>query len=359
MKSATPRVAALMTTILSDPQKLEQSVAATVAAAKSAGVEFEVICILNEPRIPAPILENCRVVSAGLNLGYAGGLQLARSLTAAEILWVVQDDMTFEANLLTELLAELDRHPNAGVVSPTVKDLNSRTTQVRGGQFDVHRDEQIWHPMLKGPRLSPKRLPNLNWLSLAGAIIPARAWDEVAGPDAAFFPLQYVDIDFGFRLSKAGYKMVPCLGATIQHEFGGSSNGIMKRFLNMDADRRMRNKHGANSELSPAALVSEHAGYQPEQVMAPPEILEQVARSATLGFVDLARFANREVNLLRSELAVATGAVIPDDQAAELSVANQHLKLRSDLEAIRNSVSWRITAPLRWAGMAVARLLRR
>lgn len=352
--SALPRVAALLTTIPSDPNGLQRVLADARAAGQAAGVELEIICVLNDPRLPPPDLAGCRLVTAGLNLGYAGGLQLARSLTDADVLWVLQDDMSFAPETLGELLALLAKHPDAGVVSPISATRDARgNPQLRGGVVSAEGEfpQELLSPAT--PTSPVDELPAVNWLTLSGALVPAAAWDAVGGPDPAFFPLQSVDVEFCYRLTQAGFSMVLGRNAIINHSVGGSSAGLLKRFLNLDASRRFAAKHGASAIGAERGSSFQH----PVELVTPqPDLISRVAESATLGFVDLARFASRELNLLRAELAQLRGEGEEADLESELAVANQHLKLRAELEAMRNSISWRITAPLR---TVASRLMRR
>lgn len=304
---------------------------------------FEVIVVVNEPRVAVPELPECRVVSAGSNLGYAGALVVGRTLTNADLIWVVQDDMTFGEETLAELLACMKRHPDVAVVAPVSVSKDSLTTsQARGGYVDSAGE--LSHVFPAGPTIveAIAERPVANWLTLSGALIQTKAWDAIGGPDPCFFPLQYVDVDFGYRLTAAGYGLAISTQARIDHQLNGSSHGIMKRFLITEAKRSFAAKHGSSQVLDSRSLN------RVEAIDVPLSLVHQIAKSASLGFVDLARFADKEVNLLLAELAVLNDGASDHNPEVSLATANHQLKLVAELQAMRNSWSWKITAPLRW-----------
>ena len=340
-----PRVAAIITTIVSDAAQLQAAVESVRSAGIYAGVELELICVLNDHRRAIPDLAGCRVVTTDFNLGYAGGLVWARGMTSADYLWIIQDDMVVPEHALSSMIAVLKSRPDAGLISPLVSAGSGKTfAQLRAGLISPEGDMQTPYPIEIRLSKERPRIPSLNWAALAGALIPSKVWDEVGGPDVSFFPLQYVDVDFCFRITAAGYAIVIEPEVQIAHELAGSSAGLLKRYLNVKSRERFREKHGSGRP----SMV--HLSQAVEKLDPPTELVEQVAKVASLDFVDLARFANKEINLLLAELAELSGGELPEDVEAKLAVATQQIRIQSELEAMKKSLSWRITAPLRKIG---------
>ncbi|MSW44946.1 MAG: hypothetical protein F2520_04670 [Actinobacteria bacterium] len=62
------------------------------------------------------------------------------------------------------------------------------------------------------------RNQRLDWVVSSGALTRLAPWDQIGGWDTDFFPLDWFDIDFGYRLTKAGFVTVLEPNAYIEHD---------------------------------------------------------------------------------------------------------------------------------------------
>ncbi|MDO9589550.1 MAG: glycosyltransferase, partial [Microcella sp.] len=112
-------VAAIIPTLGTDADRLRRTVDAVLASRTPA--DLDVIVVVNAARgsRALDLPDNVRVIEVGANLGWAGGLHVGRSVTTADLLWLVQDDMVPDSLCLGQLMSELESGPTA-LVSPVI-----------------------------------------------------------------------------------------------------------------------------------------------------------------------------------------------------------------------------------------------
>jgi len=88
-------------------------------------VPFELVIVNNGGAATAARVDGIgagvRVVHSRVNLGFPGGLKLARSMARGKYLAVLQDDVDVEAGWLDRLVARMDEDPWIGIVGSSVE----------------------------------------------------------------------------------------------------------------------------------------------------------------------------------------------------------------------------------------------
>ena len=322
---AAPDVVAVVPTLGGNTPRLLGCLE-SVTASEFAG-RLAVVVVWNDPRRPVPELGDVTVLEPGLNLGFPGALNHARSRVDASFLWVLQDDIVVDPDCLARLWETTLRDDTLAVVSPVTTTAEGLVpARSRGGV--LAGDGEMAH-MFPRVDTEPDQLdPNypLSWVASSASLVRLTAWDAVGGYDPAFYPLLWSDVDFGYRVGRAGFSSALEPSARIEHEVNASTPGILSRYLGSVQPERFRRKN----------FLKEAAG---GDVNVDQRILVQVARSASLGMIDLASFASA----VDSE---RLGEIRRRDDAL-LEVESRRAALEGELLRLRATLSWRVTAPLR------------
>lgn len=310
----------------------------SVLASDYAG-RLAVVVVWNDPRHAVPDLGRVTVLEPGLNLGFPGGLTHARSRLQAEHLWVLQDDVIVARDCLSQLVARMAADDHPGVVGPVTVDADGLVpARSRAGVLEADGTMAYWFPIEDTAPADLDVTHALDWVSSSGCLARLAAWDSVGGFDPAFFPLQWSDVDFCTRLGRAGFRSVLEPAARIEHEVNASTPSVMARYLAAVQSERFRRKNFAGGVELPGA---------PD---ADPHLVARVAQAASLGFIDLGGFASgllrdreRDLAALRADVAERDRVLAERDRV----LAEQRAESKAELERIRATWSWRLTAPLR------------
>src|ERR1700722_6513342 len=106
----------------------QECIGSLLAMEKVETGSFEILIVDNGSRDGSAerlraALPQVEVIAAGRNLGFTGGCNLGmkRALEAcAEHVLLINNDTVVKPDFLAELLAESERHPLAGMVSPKI-----------------------------------------------------------------------------------------------------------------------------------------------------------------------------------------------------------------------------------------------
>jgi GT2 family glycosyltransferase len=271
------------------------------------------IVVWNDPRQPVPEFESVTVLEPGMNLGFPGALNHARPRIDAEFLWVMQDDVRVEPDCLERLWSRISATDAPAVVAPVYLDsaglipINSRAGIVGpGGEMES------WYPFESTAPENFDRSQRLDWVASSGALARLSAWDQVGGWDPDFYPLLWSDVDFGFRLTRAGHTVELEPDARVEHDRNGSTPGLLAHHLFARNGRRFREKHFANSDGDGDLAVGDgtaaddfEAGVVGNRGVDEAQA-RQVARAASLALLDFATYASaawdeqqREIRLFK------------------------------------------------------------
>lgn len=299
--------------------------------AHEAEVAFGITCVVNPvARGDVPLTDlpdGVQVLSPEMNLGWGGGLHLARNQTAAEFLVWAQEDMIVAPGWLDALIAMAERHPGAGAIGSVEVDPATRAvTGHSGGYADPPESVAGWNvtDVLRAGR--PSDAP-LDWITSKGMLTRAAAFDDVHGADPRLYPLNFVDLDYSTHLRSHGWQVFVAPEAQLFHEGSRSAPPLFRRFLLEWQEPGFDRRWGTVArELGRgAARPVDH----------------ECATWETGDMAVIERLCGREASLM----------LVPASQYASRQIDG----LRGEVDAMKASRSWRITAPLR----AVRRIGRR
>ncbi|HYD65227.1 glycosyltransferase family 2 protein [Azospirillum sp.] len=148
------------------------------------------------------------------NLGIAAaqnqGITRARALGARHVLLLDQDSVA-QPGMVAALLDALDSGERVGMAVPVTADDGQR----KPTRFLVSADGR------RAAAQAPERpvLHHLLYAIASGSLIPMAVLDEV-GPMREDFFIDFVDVEFGLRLRRAGWDIVAAREARLRHRLG-------------------------------------------------------------------------------------------------------------------------------------------
>jgi GT2 family glycosyltransferase len=298
---------------------------------------FTVTCVVNpdqrvgESRPETP--DGVRVVIPEMNLGWAGGLHLARTQTQATYLVWSQDDMVVAPGWLDALVDTADAHPDAGAVGSIEVDDRGEPNGFAGGFAEPPNEVRGWNATEAVRAGVDVTAMTFDWVTSKGLLTRAAAWDEVHGTDPRLFPLNHVDKDYSAHLRCHGWTLRVAAGARLIHEGHRSASPVVRAFL-ADWQEPAFNARwgGALSEIDrgSAAHVAHECSPWASSDMA--QIERLIAVEASRMFVASSRFAaaHEQLRVDRVEAAIHG--------------------------SYRASTSWRVTRPLRAFNAVIRRI---
>lgn len=181
------------------------------------------------------------VISAGSNLGFAGGCNLGIRSTEEEFVVLLNNDTEVEPGWLAELVQAMDFDPRIAAAQPKIRWLKNKEmldyAGGAGGLMDIYG-----YPFCRG-RLFETLEPDqgqydhspadIFWASGSVAIFRRSALEESGLLDETFF-MHMEEIDLCWRLHLLGYRVVAVPKALVCHLSGGSlpAGQYLKMYLN-------------------------------------------------------------------------------------------------------------------------------
>lgn len=340
-----PDVTAVIPTLGANESRLRACVAALEAQITSK--RFAILVIVNSPTSPTPVLDVplASVVRAGMNLGWAGGLALGRTLTDAPQLWLVQDDMTPEVDCLARLSHALDQDPGLASVAPIVIDeMGMVRRHSCGGELGPDGNIALPFPEKDTPQDELENGAELDYIPGRGTLVRTADWDNVGGMDPRFYPVLWVDVDFCAALRSADRRFAIERSAVASHETNGSTPSALGQFLFGRNQYLFATKWIAGASKEPDTSRPSRAA-DLDGALHPkiePHLLAIVAQTAADAFLHLARVHDSVLKDLHHQIA-------------DSDTARQRLEV--EIAAVQNSNSWRLTRPIRWTVRGARRVL--
>ncbi len=178
------------------------------------------------------------VFSTGGNIGYGGAInaavkRLAMRREAGEIdpdyLLITNPDVRFSPGSVDELLARLAANPRAGAAGPRIEEADGSiypsAREVPGLLTGIGHALLVdaWpnNPFTRAYRANSDMGTErtAGWLSGACLLVRWEAFEDIGGFDERYF-MYLEDIDFGDRLSRAGWDNLYCPSSVITHDQG-------------------------------------------------------------------------------------------------------------------------------------------
>lgn len=325
---------------------------ASLAAHESA-IDFRVVWVCNSTgeapvdwsfNPPAEVL----VLNVDTNLGWAGGLHVARAHTTSEFLIWVQEDMEVQDGWLDALVDAAETHPEYAAFGSFARDHAGKPAGKAGGTATPHDDVAHWNDSDTTAIAPPTEITGFDWVTSKGMLTRVAGWDAIGGADPRLFPLNHVDKDYCTHLRAHGFAVALVPSARLFHIGSQSSPGPFRSFLAEWQEPRFNARWGEAIKVMsahPGPVDHDCTPWLPRNA-APQTILEYVRRAtgeeASRMLVPFARWFSQFKD---KEEAGRVGEV----------VAHETRLLR---EEFRSSRSWRLTTPIRLPGMLLGRLRR-
>ena len=173
-------------------------------------------------------------VEAGRNLGYAGAINLARTLIGScSSLMILNPDLVLEAQAIVRLYQALDQ-PGVGIAVPMLLGddgslyLSTRrepsvSRALGEALFGAHWPERPgWLSETIRDRHAYQHPRDVAWAGGAALLISAACNDAVGDWDDGRFFLYSEETDFAARARRCGYRVWYVPTARVRHEDGGS-----------------------------------------------------------------------------------------------------------------------------------------
>ena len=217
-----------------------------------------------------------RVVELAGNSGVTAAMNAALGAASTELVALFNNDMELDPACLAELVAALDRHPEAGSATPKMLNLADRTlldgagdllTWRGGGTRRGHGERDT------GQYDEPQEV----FAPCGGAaVFRASALAAVGGFDPAYFAY-YEDIDWGFRAQLRGFACRYVPGALLYHR---GSETLGRGMSDFNAYQLWRNPVWLIAKCYPAQALLRHA---PEILLGQAGNLYRAVRERKLG----------------------------------------------------------------------------
>jgi GT2 family glycosyltransferase len=193
-------------------------------------------------------------LGAAITAGLAAAGQPAAGSAGAEWIWLLHDDSAPEPAALGALLAEAAISPGAGVIGPKVLDWDDPRRLVEVGVSIDGAGRRV-------TGLDPDEIDQGQWDSVrdvlavgtAGALVRRTVWEELGGLDRRL-PLLYDDVDFGWRATLAGVRVLVAPRARVRHARALLTG--RRRVSAVRATRARARRHGTFVRLADASLPS-------------------------------------------------------------------------------------------------------
>ncbi|MDP9023404.1 MAG: glycosyltransferase family 2 protein [Actinomycetota bacterium] len=167
------------------------------------------------------------------NVGYGRAANVGVARTTAPYVVVANADTRFEEGAVAALADDLERHPDAGAAGPLVRypdgELQASARRFPTlGQAIGHAAFGLWwpdNPWTRAYRMrdeDPTAEKEVDWLSGCALALRRDAFVDVGGFDPAYF-MFVEDVDLGYRLQQAGWKVRFAPDAEVIHAVGAST----------------------------------------------------------------------------------------------------------------------------------------
>lgn len=171
-----------------------------------------------------------QVVTLGENRGYAGGVNAGLQVATGQVLVAFNNDAEADARWVEELIAALDRHPEAGMATSRVRLFERRDRLHTAGDFyrldGIPGNRGVWE--VDGPAYDEE-----TWVFGAAGVASVyrrSMLDEIGLLDERF--CSYLeDVDLSWRAQLVGYRCIYAPRAIVYHMVSATGGGPMASFF--------------------------------------------------------------------------------------------------------------------------------
>ncbi len=185
------------------------------------------------PRL-AQLPAETKLIQSEINLGFAAANNLAAREADTPYLVFLNPDAFPEPDWLAELIAVAERFPHAAAVGST--QVRADAEHVYDGTGDVLHALGVAYRSNYGRPRGPAPPLGETFSACAAAMLVRRAaFETIAGFDERYFCF-FEDVDLGFRLRLAGWRVLQSPDAVVAH-VGGGSTGVRSPFADFQGAR--------------------------------------------------------------------------------------------------------------------------
>lgn len=200
------------------------------------------------------------------NVGYGQAANVGIARTRAPVVVVANADTRFRPGAISRLADELERHPDVGSAGPLVRYPDGRiqasnrrfptlAQAVGHGLFGLWWPKNPWTRAYRMLDADPYVARDVDWLSGCAIALRRTAFEEVGGFDPGYF-MFVEDVDLGYRLRRAGWRVRFVPDAEVVHTVGASTRLRRARMLvaharSLDRFYGRAYAHGAGRLLRP------------------------------------------------------------------------------------------------------------
>lgn len=332
------KVLAVISTLAQDTVRLNESIESLKS--HSGSHPFEILVVNNSGRSLIDSLTPVDfVINPGVNLGYVGGLEVARRSIQSDFLWSIQDDMTLQNGVLDILVSQMEKAPRLAVCSPVLLRDGLVPARTRAGVF-TNPERTRWenHPVEDTKPADFSSDIDYSFVAGSGALFRNTALRDIGGFSLDLYPLMHVDVDVCARFLSRGWEIALAPEAHINHQIQGSTPRVLAATL----DRENR------------VIVEQWLeGRSPEDVCLfdaiDPDIVFAVARRASSLFLEVSREADTKLKDAGSHVT-AMQSQLNDTESQLIEVHSRLVEAESQIQEIKRSTSWKVSAPIRVLG---------
>lgn len=181
------------------------------------------------------------IIETGCNLGFSGGCNVGirRALEeGADYVWLLNNDTTVEPLALSAMVDVAEADPRVGAIGSMIYYLdNPKEIQAWGGG-----SVNFWFGLSRH-HLAPVPSSKLHYLTAASILLRRSALEEVGLLDEETFFMYWEDVDFSFRLRKAGWRLAVADQSIVfhkEHAATGKGSPLLDYYFNESAARFFR-----------------------------------------------------------------------------------------------------------------------
>jgi N-acetylglucosaminyl-diphospho-decaprenol L-rhamnosyltransferase len=223
----------------------------------------------DEPVARLAKAHQARYLGLNENVGYGRAVNAAVETLPRNVEWMLvsNPDVRLTEGVLDTLIAAGNESVEIGSVGPKIltqegavypsaRTVPSLRTGVGHAIFGNRWVNNPWTRAYRRESANPPEKRDAGWLSGACLLVRRSAFAEIGGFDPGFF-MYFEDVDLGYRLGKAGYRVVYEPAATVTHSGGHSTSSESARMIAVhhESARRFLNKKYSGAVLWPVRAV--------------------------------------------------------------------------------------------------------
>jgi GT2 family glycosyltransferase/glycosyltransferase involved in cell wall biosynthesis len=223
---------------------------------------YEVIVLFNDA--PADVEDSVRsavegvtFIRSAVNLGFAGGCNLAAKAARGEYLALLNDDAIIEQGWLEWLVQTADARPDIGAVCSCVLFPDGTVQEAGSVLWNDGSTKPVGRGM-SGNALAWYFVRPVDYGSACSLLVRSSTWNAIGGMDEDYHPAYYEDVDLCLGIQALGQHILYEPRSRVRHYESVSSESSYKSFLFARNQRRVVDKWARDLQFrEPPGLTSE------------------------------------------------------------------------------------------------------